>query len=225
MTKKTGQEELDQFTLTRGEYAKRLGITPNAVRMRMRHGKLIGEFRFDGNKFLFKDPEGPRENQVKDHPVKTTPKKKVNRGNHFDARYPNDAFRLYNEEKKRVATLNKIQGKFKSKSHEIEFNRLNESALNEAHKRSKKQQELDEKNSFTPLKDYGGPIRLRPRDRSLIVDEPIREPRASRRYSYYEIGAPSDDGSVLIDLNKQRSEEPTFKNKVEESIWRLKNKK
>ncbi len=225
MTKKTGQEELDQFTLTRGEYAKRLGITPNAVRMRMRHGKLIGEFRFDGNKFLFKDPEGPRENQVKDHPVKTTPKKKVNRGNHFDARYPNDAFRLYNEEKKRVATLNKIQGKFKSKSHEIEFNKLNESALNEAHKRSKKQQELDEKNSFTPLKDYGGPIRLRPRDRSLVVDEPIREPRSSRSYSYYEIGAPSDDGSVLIDLNKQRSEEPNFKNKVEESIWRLKNKK
>ena len=225
MTKKTGQEELDQFTLTRGEYAKRLGITPNAVRMRMRHGKLIGEFRFDGNKFLFKDPEGPRENQVKDHPVKTTPKKKVNRGNHFDARYPNDAFRLYNEEKKRVATLNKIQGKFKSKSHEIEFNKLNESALNEAHKRSKKQQELDEKNSFTPLKDYGGPIRLRPRDRSLIVDEPIREPRSSRSYSYYEIGAPSDDGSVLIDLNNQRSEEPSFKNKVEESIWRLKNKK
>ena len=225
MTKKTGQEELDQFTLTRGEYAKRLGITPNAVRMRMRHGKLIGEFRFDGNKFLFKDPEGPRENQVKDHPVKTTPKKKVNRGNHFDARYPNDAFRLYNEEKKRVATLNKIQGKFKSKSHEIEFNKLNESALNEAHKRSKKQQELDEKNSFTPLKDYGGPIRLRPRDRSLIVDEPIREPRSSRSYSYYEIGAPSDDGSVLIDLNNQRSEEPTFKNKVDESIWRLKNKK
>ena len=225
MTKKTGQEELDQFTLTRGEYAKRLGITPNAVRMRMRHGKLIGEFRFDGNKFLFKDPEGPRENQVKDHPVKTTPKKKVNRGNHFDARYPNDAFRLYNEEKKRVATLNKIQGKFKSKSHEIEFNKLNESALNEAHKRSKKQQELDEKNSFTPLKDYGGPIRLRPRDRSLVVDGPIREPRSSRSYSYYEIGAPSDDGSVLIDLNKQRSEEPTFTNKVEESIWRLKNKK
>ena len=230
MTKKTGQEELDQFTLTRGEYAKRLGITPNAVRMRMRHGKLIGEFRFDGNKFLFKDPEGPRENQVKDHPVKTTPKKKVNRGNHFDARYPNDAFRVYNEEKKRVATLNKIQGKFKSKSHEIEFNRLNESALNEAHKRSKKQQELDEKNSFTPLKDYGGPIRLRPRgyDRTrgtILIDEPSRGPSLKRRYQYYEIGSPIDDGSVSVDLSNSRSEEPSFKNKVEESIWRLKNKK
>ena len=37
MTILKGQEELDQFTLTRNEYAKELGITPNAVRMRMRH--------------------------------------------------------------------------------------------------------------------------------------------------------------------------------------------
>jgi hypothetical protein len=36
MTIKKGQEELDQFTLTRSEYAKELGITPNAVRMRIR---------------------------------------------------------------------------------------------------------------------------------------------------------------------------------------------
>ena len=36
------------------EYAKELGITPNAVRMRMRHGKLSGEFRFDGSKYIFR---------------------------------------------------------------------------------------------------------------------------------------------------------------------------
>ena len=53
---KKGLEELEQFKLSRSEYAKRLGITPNAVRMRMRHGKLTGQFRFDGNKFLFKEP-------------------------------------------------------------------------------------------------------------------------------------------------------------------------
>ena len=39
---KKGLEELEQFHLTRGDYAKRLGITPNAVRMRMRHGNLSG---------------------------------------------------------------------------------------------------------------------------------------------------------------------------------------
>ena len=47
---KKGLEQLEQFHLTRGEYAKRLGITPNAVRMRMSRGNLSGEFRFDGNK-------------------------------------------------------------------------------------------------------------------------------------------------------------------------------
>ncbi len=40
MTIKKGQEELDQYTLTRSEYAKELGKTPNAVRMMMRHGAL-----------------------------------------------------------------------------------------------------------------------------------------------------------------------------------------
>jgi hypothetical protein len=84
-----------------------------------------------------------------------------------------------------------------------------------------------EKNSFTPLKDYGGPIRARGRDRPIVIDAPFREPCASRRFSYYEIGAPSDDGSVEIDLSQSRSSnsEPRFSSKVEESIWRLRNKK
>ena len=227
---KKGLEELKQFTLTRAEYAKEIGKTPNAVRMMMRHGKLSGEYRFDGSKYIFKSSKRPRENYENDHSdiIKmTTPKRKINRGNHFKADYPNDAFRLYNEEKKRVAALNKIQGKFKSKAHEIEFNRLNQSALKEAYKRSKRNTELDEKNSFTPLKDYGGPIRLRPRDRSIVIDEPIREPRLQRNYQYYEIGEPVDDGSVMIDLSRSETEshEPSFSNKVQESIWRLKNKK
>ena len=82
---KKGLAELEQFHLTRGEYAKRLGITPNAVRMRMRHGNLSVQFRFDGNKYLFKSPKGPRDNIVNDHPTLTTQTKKYNRGNHFKA--------------------------------------------------------------------------------------------------------------------------------------------
>ena len=84
MTIKKGQEELDQFTLTRSEYAKELGITPNAVRMRMRHGKLSGEFRFDGSKYIFRSSKRPGENYETDHPIftkMTTPKKKIKRGN------------------------------------------------------------------------------------------------------------------------------------------------
>jgi hypothetical protein len=50
---KKGLAELEQFTLTRSEKAKELGKTPNAVRMMMRHGKLSGEYRFDGSKYIF----------------------------------------------------------------------------------------------------------------------------------------------------------------------------
>ena len=218
-----GQQELDQFTLTRSEKAKELGKTPNAIRMMMRHGKLSGEYRFDGSKYLFRAQNRPRANYDYDHLGLTTPKKKYNRGNHFKADYPNDAFRLHNEHKKEQAILNKIQGKFKSEAHRLEYEKLN----NEALKKSLENTQKIEKNSFTPLKDYGGPIRARRRDRPIVIDAPFREPRSNRRFSYYEIGAPSDDGSVLIDLSQSRSSnsEPRFSSKVEESIWRLRNKK
>ena len=145
---KKGLEELEQFHLTRSEYAKRLGITPNAVRMRMRHGNLSGEFRFDGNKYLFKSPKGPRDNIVNDHPISTTSKKKYNRGNHFKADYPNSAFQLHNEMK----MLNKIKGKFKSEAHEREFNQINEAGLEKAYKQSRKK--LDDVR-LNETKDYG----------------------------------------------------------------------
>ena len=150
MTIKTGQEELDQFTLSRNEYAKELGKTPNAVRMMMRHGKLSGEYRFDGSKYLFKSPERPRESYDNDHSnsMKLTTPKKVNRGNHFKANYPNEAFKNYNERKKEQALLNKIQGKFKNKEHELEYNKIN----NEALKLSLENTEKKNKESFTPLK-------------------------------------------------------------------------
>jgi len=220
---KTGLDELEQFTMTRGEYAKELDITPNAVRMRMRTGKLSGEYRFDGNKYLFRAPETPRDNIVNTTGINTTPKKKYNRGNHFKADYPNDAFRLHNEHKKEQAILNKIQGKFKSEAHRLEYEKLN----NEALKKSLENTQKIEKNSFTPLKDYGGPIRARRRDRPIVIDEPVPGPRLERSYQYYNVGAATDDGSVEIDLSQSRSSnsEPRFSSKVEESIWRLRNKK
>ena len=36
------EDKLNPFDLNRTEYANLLGISPNAVRMRMRHGKLRG---------------------------------------------------------------------------------------------------------------------------------------------------------------------------------------
>ena len=231
MTIKKGQEELDQFTLTRSEYAKELGKTPNAVRMMMRHGKLSGEYRFDGSKYIFKSPERPGENHNNDHPIitkMTTPnKKKINRGNHFKADYPNDAFRLHNQYKKEQAILNKIQGKFKSEAHRLEYEKLNDAAL----KKSLENTEKKNKESFTPLKDYGGPVAMRRTSYPSIDDDYNPRPTIRKPFRGYDSMGSYDDGSVEIDLSRSNYRsgvshgEPQFKSKVAESIWRLKNKK
>jgi hypothetical protein len=40
----------------------------------------------------------------------------------------------------------------------------------------------------------------------------------------YEVGVTYDDG-IEVDPRSSITEEPTFNNKIEEDIWRLKNKK
>ena len=58
MTTLKGQEELDQYKLTKREVADFLGISTNAVRMSMRGNNCHKlEYRFDGAKYLFKVPQ------------------------------------------------------------------------------------------------------------------------------------------------------------------------
>jgi len=227
MDDKKGKEELDQYSLTRSEYANKIGKSPNAVRMMMRHGKLSGEYRFNGSKYIFKSPERPRGSYDNDHPTitKMTTPKKVNRGNHFKADYPNEAFKLHNQYKKEQAMLNTIQGEFKGEAHELEYKKLNEEAL----KKSLENTEKKNKESFSPLKDYGGPVAMRrvsyPMDRdSYEPPAPIRKP-----FRGYDSMGSYDDGSVEIDVSRYSGRsvisEPQFKSKVSEAIWRLKNKK
>lgn len=87
------------FDLSRKEYAELLGITPNAVRMRLRHGKLEGEYIFENGKYFFRAPEATRANIGLNHGQKTALKKIYRRGNHHKANYPNEAFRKHNEMK------------------------------------------------------------------------------------------------------------------------------
>jgi len=54
--KSKGQKELEEYVFTRKDVAKMLGVSPNAVRHRMRRGATTLEYRFDGSKFLFKRP-------------------------------------------------------------------------------------------------------------------------------------------------------------------------
>ncbi len=222
--KKFDYTELDLFVLTRKEYAETLGITTNAVRMKQRHGKLDGEFRFDGNKFLFKLPERPGVNIENDHSKNikaTTPKKKYKRGNHFKASYPNEAFKLHNE----LLMYNKI----KKNLPDSVLNEINPELVELAKERAKHKQDEIIKKSFTQPKNYGGPIRSMPR---FNYDRPtapttFTSSSFSPHRNYYEIGNNQDDGSVEVDISRSSSgdTEPRFSSKVQESIWRNKNKK
>ena len=93
------KQSLNPFDLNRTEYAELLNISPNAVRMRMRHGKLEGQYEFRNGQYFFKAPEAVRENIGLTTGQKTTLKKIYRRGNHYKANYPNEAFRKHNEAK------------------------------------------------------------------------------------------------------------------------------
>ena len=92
MSKKTGQKELDEYIFTRPEMAKMLGISTNALRMRMRKGRCDLDYRFDGTQFKFKrlardrvntmvadQPKTAHEKALRDYDRKV--QKRYNRGN------------------------------------------------------------------------------------------------------------------------------------------------
>ena len=103
-----------EYILTRSEFAKRIGKSREAVRSAMRRGKYADCYRFDGSQYLFKEPSRPRVNKEIIHG-----RKKVNRGNHYNANYPNEAFRLYNQ-KKILEKLNKTDPGFVKRVPELE---------------------------------------------------------------------------------------------------------
>ena len=92
-------KNINPFDLNRTEYAELLGVSSNCIRMRLRHGKLEGEYIFENGKYLFRAPSRERVNIGTTTGQKTTLKKIYRRGNHFKGNYPNDAFRLHNEAK------------------------------------------------------------------------------------------------------------------------------
>ena len=147
-----GQEELDQYKLTRREVADFLGITPNAVKCSIRKGNRYKlEYRFDGYQNLFKvpvrDPVISRSVDPLKTPLKRTIQGKysqsngtpggtpkvLNRGATHKGKgnYTSEALKMANEMK----ILNSINKKFKSEEHRREFEKLNEAGLEEAWKK------------------------------------------------------------------------------------------
>ena len=216
-----------EYVLTRGEFAKRIGKTTNAVRLAMRRGAFAGEYRFDGTKFLFKDPDRTRDTKEPNQGHMTTPKRKINRGNHYKANYPNDAFRKYNEAKM-LRAVNERDPNFINEYKEIK----KDYKKKKAEEQIKTQQRLSQ-----PTKQYG---RMLYGNENLFWEQDLKRKQHQRKSgSFYLTGKPyheakedntwsneTDDGSVEIDVRNIRStEEPRFKSKIDEEIWRLKKKK
>ena len=238
--KKTAQTELDEYIFTRPEMAKLLNISTNALRMRMRKGKCDLEYRFDGKQFKFKRPPKDRVIAMMQDQAATQPshqKKVLNRGaTHVGkGKYPNEAFKRHNQMK----ILNSIQGRFKSEAHRKEFEKLNEEALKQTDENVKREENKAIKSQFKNPNKYVGMLTAKgmQRQENLQHEKSYRVEFSSYKSPdtsihllgkpYYEAMKDKDDGSVAFDPRDLPPDdrEPEFSSKVEEAIWRLKNKK
>ena len=139
----------DEYILTRPEYAKLLGVSNNALRMKMRRGFFGEEYVIKNGNYVFKRPspnldKRPGEKtdsyqQVKaqNYKYKKRPRK---RGTHFENNYTSEALRSHNEFK----MYNKITGKLGEKAlKEInpELVKLANDKVEEKRKQARKQNE------------------------------------------------------------------------------------
>jgi hypothetical protein len=226
------KNDFNEFVLTRGEFAKRIGKTKNAVRLAMRRGGFDGQYRFDGNKFLFKDPDRTRDTIVNKHGHNEPPKRKINRGNHYNANYPNESFRKYNEAKM-LRAVNERDPNFIKDYKDIK----------KEFKKQKIEQNLKaSRKLLTPDKNYG---RMLYGNENVFWEADYKKKLSQKKSSSFHLTGkpyheakkdstwsvdPKEDGSVDIDLSRSKPSnnlgtEPRFKSKVDEEIWRLKKKR
>ena len=240
----------EHYKFTRSENAQFLGISKNALRMRMRHGRYGTEYVIKAGIYLFKRPrdikvEATIPGQRSMEPVSGT-KKHYNRGatHRGEANYENDAFRRHNE----VRALNKIQRNLGDEY----TSEINEEVIKIAQERVIKKKDAYIKHvNEAPLKILGGvPTRVDRTDpkygtmlnRSGITAQEDREhgkmhrrwldnsipEHGSRGSTFFgNFNSLEDKGSVEIEDRDIPGDdrEPEFGTKVEESSWRLRYKK
>ena len=97
-----------QFRLTRSAFAKTIGKTIGSVKQAMRRGNYKDQYVVRNGKYFFRPQEALRENQDHNPDTPVTTKRKINRGNHEKAKYPNEAFRAHNELKKLISLQKKV---------------------------------------------------------------------------------------------------------------------
>jgi len=102
--KKNMTDVQNEYTLTRKEFADKLGKSVGSVKQDMRRGKHKDLYIFDGKNYLFKEPRVSM-NPVPGSNPSVVPSdkpgvvRKVRRGKHFEGKYPNRFMKAHNEKK------------------------------------------------------------------------------------------------------------------------------
>ena len=130
-------------------------------------------------------------------------------------------------------------GKFRSESHRKEFDNLNEEALKMAQNNLQKKEQKELMGQYKNPSKYGGLITVKGMQ-NIEDQEHARLGRSWLRTNTSDYSAGSsiffgnfgqkekeDKGAVEIDARHLPLDdsEPEHKNKIEESIWRIKNNK
>jgi hypothetical protein len=98
----------NEYTLTRSAFAKSIGKSIGSVKQAMRRGNYKDQYVVRNGQYFFRPGEGLRENHGLTPGTQVATKRKINRGNHEKAHYPNEAFRQHNELKKLIALQKKV---------------------------------------------------------------------------------------------------------------------
>ena len=101
---------MGKFKLTRSEFAKKLEISTDNLKKRMRRGQYKDQYIFENGKYLFSGDAGVGPIKQKIKPVSLGTKKKRNRGNHLTSTNPrySNQLRQHNEMKMLAKLKHKV---------------------------------------------------------------------------------------------------------------------
>ena len=167
-----------EYTLTRSDYAKRLGISVDTLKKRMKRNRDKFDYITVQNEYRFKPQEAVRDITVMSLGTASPVKRKINRGNHYNAKYPNAKFREHNHQKM-LAKINETDPDFLREYQQ----------LKQLHAQQKAERIIaEDKKAKSVFHDYGGlynPSRVKYPKWKDYEEEAKKQEARSRRYKYY----------------------------------------
>ena len=162
----------NEYTITRSVFAKYIGKTIGSVKQAMRRGNYKDQYVVRNGQYFFRPGEGLRVNYGLTPGTQVATKRKIHRGNHEKAHYPNEAFRAHNELKKLISLQKKVSPEV-AEEYVSKFDQW----------KQQQQQKVQKDISRSIPKNYGGMIRgptyTAPKDSSKWT--PL-EPRVKDEY-------------------------------------------